>query len=147
MPKIKHGASRRGAWTREFRRWIHMRARCYDPKCKRFKDYGGRIPPITVCDRWRHSFENFLTDMGLCPSGMTIDRKDNNGNYEPGNCRWATTKEQNNNKRNNNRLTLNGRTQTASQWSEELGGSRELVRMRLRKGWTVIAALMTRVRR
>lgn len=71
--------------------WQAMLARCYRPVCNGYKNYGGR--GITVCERW-HSFENFYADMGDRPKGKTLDRLDVNGNYEPGNCRWATPTEQ-----------------------------------------------------
>jgi len=79
-----------------------MIQRCTNPKCRRYKDYGGR--GITVCTRWL-KFENFYADMGECPPGMTLERKDNNKGYYKANCRWATNKEQGNNKRNNRLLT------------------------------------------
>ena len=78
----------------EYRSWISMKTRCYNPASNRFYRYGGR--GIIVCDRWLYSFENFLADMGPRPKGTTLDRFPNkNGNYEPGNCRWATVKQQN----------------------------------------------------
>jgi len=82
--------------TTEYERWHSMRKRCFDPNCHAYKHYGGR--GITICDRWLQ-FENFLADMGRCPPGLSLDRIDNDGNYEPNNCRWATRSEQQRNKR------------------------------------------------
>jgi hypothetical protein len=83
--------------TREYSSWLNLIQRCTNPKNPRYKHYGGR--GITVCPEWRLSFEQFFKDMGPRPEGRSIDRINNDGNYEPGNCRWATAYEQNFNKR------------------------------------------------
>jgi hypothetical protein len=88
--------------TPEYRAWRGAIQRCYNPKNKDFKNYGAR--GITMCSRWRYSFENFLADMDGRPVGRTLDRKEVNGNYTPKNCRWATWKQQANNRRKRVRL-------------------------------------------
>ena len=118
--------------------WCHMRSRCLDPMNASFSDYGGR--GIAVCERWG-DFAAFLADMGPRPAGMSIDRKDNNGNYESGNCRWASGEEQANNKRNNKLIELNGDVKTLAQWCREFHVGYGTALYRLKIGMTPQAAL------
>jgi len=91
--RFQHGFSE----TREYQCWLNMLARCYNVRRDDYQWYGLR--GVKVCKRWRNSFEVFYKDMGKCPPGLTLERIDNDGNYEPGNCKWATQAEQNRNKR------------------------------------------------
>lgn len=97
-----------------------MKSRCLNPKSARYNCYGGR--GIKVCDRWLESFENFYTDMlSTWKQGLTLERINNDGNYEPSNCKWATLKEQGNNRSTNTKITYKGRTQNISEWAREYG--------------------------
>jgi hypothetical protein len=91
----KHGHAKKGKKTSEYYCWASMLQRCKNPKAMGYKYWGGR--DIKVCERW-HKFENFYADMGDRPDDLTLDRINNNGNYEPANCRWTTRHEQQNNK-------------------------------------------------
>ncbi len=129
-----HGESGLGV-TREYTTWMRILARCYNSSVPRYEDYGGR--GITVCDRWRDSYENFLADMGRKPSPRhSIDRRDNEKGYSPDNCRWATPKEQANNRRSSRTITHNGETLTLQQWADKLGLKRSILKQRLYNGWS-----------
>jgi hypothetical protein len=122
------------AHSPEYRIWSLVHDRCMNPRNRTYDRHGGR--GIKLCERWM-TFRNFYEDMGQRPSSdHSIDRIDNNGNYEPGNCRWATRIEQANNRRSNVLLTFEGRTLTAKQWSRETGLSWETIRKRLKRGWS-----------
>lgn len=137
----KHGWSK----TTEYQSWLNMKARCYKPSTKEWGIYGGR--GIAVCDRWRDSFPNFLADLGPKPTPKhSIDRINSDGNYEPSNCRWASTVVQASNTSRNVPITYQGRTQTYTAWARELGMNNETLRNRLVKGWDIERALTTPVR-
>ena len=131
--------------TPEYKAWAQMKDRCFNPNHKRYSDYGGR--GITVCDRWLNS-KHFLADMGSRPTAEhSLDRIDNDGNYCPDNCRWATKTEQENNKRNNKPLiTIENDTYTIAQWAEKMGFSARVIKNRLKRGWSEYKAVMTPVR-
>lgn len=120
---LKHGMSKRGegAKNNEYSSWQHMKARCCNPNNEGYKDYGAK--GITISPRWIDSFDNFYEDMGPKPSNRhTLDRYPNKeGNYEPGNCRWATESEQKRNLIRNIWITHEGRTMVAADWTKELG--------------------------
>lgn len=120
-----------------------MRHRCEKPAHRNYARYGGR--GIAVCPRW-HAYEAFLADMGPRPLGHVLDRIDNDGNYEPANCRWASTRESARNTSRVVRLTHAGKTQCLADWATETGIGRMTIRKRLRSGWGVAASLTRPVR-
>lgn len=131
-----HGKAR----TLIYKVWVSMKGRCLNLNDKDYKHYGGR--GITICDRWM-DFELFYKDMGDPPSRMTLERINTNGNYEPGNCKWATQREQANNKRNNVILSYRGTNLTISQWARRLGIRKDTLRYRILHGWTIQRAFAT----
>jgi hypothetical protein len=146
---LRHGGCGTGAYIS----WGAMKERCLNQKNKKFKDYGGR--GITVCEGWM-KFENFLNDMGPRPIGLELDRINNNGNYEPGNCKWSTRIEQRNNSRSAkemnhdftkhkkaHNLTCAGKTLHLAAWAETLKIAQSSLRGRLKRGWSVEKALTT----
>ena len=137
----RHGSPK----TSEYYSYRNMKCRCFNPNNDDYADYGGR--GIRICDRWLEpdgrGFLNFLADMGPKPDPkLTLDRfPDKNGNYEPGNCRWASVEQQATNKRNNIWLTHQDKTQTISQWTKELGLPRGRISDRLKRGDSTERAL------
>ena len=136
---IKHGHSTKHGTSSTYYSWANMVQRCNNPKNHKYPIYGGR--GITVCDSWLHSFETFLKDMGVKPTGLTIERKDVNGNYNKENCEWASPKKQGNNKRNNRIIVFNGMSKTESQWADYTGVPFSALRQRLYRGWNIDRAL------
>lgn len=124
--------------------WCGMRSRCSNPRNAYYAYYGGR--GIQVCERWQ-KFENFVTDMGAKPDGLTLDRIDNSRGYEPGNCRWVSRRIQQNNRRNNRILTYMGKTATIAEWASALGMKFNTLHNRLDTGWSVAKALATPVKK
>lgn len=136
----KHGDS----YTRLYRIWVNMKYRCNTPSCPYYFNYGGR--GVKVCKEWEEDytiFKEWSITHGYADD-LSIDRIDDNGNYEPSNCRWATPKEQINNTRNNYLITFNGKTQTMMQWAEELELTHSLLSKRIKElGWSIEKALTT----
>lgn len=136
---LTHGKSN----TRLYTIYNNMKTRCYNKNSDDYKNYGER--GITVCKEWLNSFTSFYNwsiNNGYKPD-LLLDRKDNDLGYSPENCRWVDSIEQNNNKRNNNLIEYNGKTQSISRWSAELGIKRVTLLSRLRNGWSVERAFST----
>lgn len=134
-----HGLSK----TRLFSIWSNMKSRCTNPNVASYKNYGER--GIFVCEEWMNDFESFYKwsmSSGYADS-LTLDRINNDGNYEPSNCRWATREEQRLNRKDVKYLTFNGKTLTQKEWGLELGGGETLIECRLLRGWSLEKALTT----
>ena len=147
--QYKHGdtGGHSGKSSRLYCIWSSMKDRCFRSNFRQWKDYGGR--GIKVCDEWRNNYSVFKTwalSNGY-HEGLTIDRINNDGNYEPCNCRWVTMKEQMNNKNNNHNISYNGKCQSLTKWAEELGIRRKTLDCRInRYHWPIEKALTTPVR-
>lgn len=128
-----------------YNKWGSMKTRCYYPKSKDYKNYGGR--GIKICDEWLNydNFRNWSISTGY-QEGLTIDRIDNDRNYEPSNCKWITMKEQQRNKRNNRIITYNGKSLTLVEWGEIYNINPDRIGARLKNGWSVEDALSTEVK-
>ena len=134
-----HSISKNTINNRTYISWQKLKDRCLNENNDKYEDYGGR--GIKVCQRWLDSFENFLLDMGERPLKTSIDRINNDGDYLPENCRWATQKEQSLNKRTNRIINYNGKSKTLSQWSEISNTSPSLISYRIKAGWSTEQAL------
>ena len=141
-----HGHSSYSKASPEYRCYYNMLTRCYDSTNHHFDNYGGR--GIVVCEHWRESFLYFLADMGPRPTPKhSLDRIDNNGNYSPANCRWATTEQQQSNRTDNHYLTHDGVKLTVSAWARKIGIRPISLLMRIRRGETTERALSNANRR
>lgn len=143
---VTHGltSKARRRFSREYWIWNMIVQRCTNPKVKNWTDYGGR--GIQVCDQWL-SFENFHADMGERPSsGHSIERRNNDGNYTPENCFWATRMDQGKNKRNNHYLTIRGESLHLAEWARRYNIQHTTILARLRYGWSVEDAITVPVR-
>lgn len=127
-PLLTHGLTN----TRAHGIWKAAKQRCFNANAHNYRHYGGR--GVTMCDRWRDSFQAFFDDMGECPDGMSLERIDHNGDYEPGNCRWATQAEQVRNTRRNLMVEHAGRVMTAKDYARETGAIYSTLCARLRTG-------------
>lgn len=134
----KHGMYK----SKEYNTWKSMLMRCENPNAQGYKNYGER--GIKVCRRW-HDFEAFYQDMGPRPSGSSLDRIDNGGDYEPSNCRWTTAKKQGRNRRDNVYLVYKGETRCIAGWAEKAGIKYSCLKERLNRGWSVEEAIETPV--
>ncbi|MER9217916.1 hypothetical protein NKI48_03125 [Mesorhizobium sp. M0644] len=134
-----HGHARIDKRSPEYQCWLDLKQRCMNQDSQAFAYYGGR--GIVVCDRWRDSFAAFLSDMGSRPAGMTLDRIDNDGNYEPGNCRWATRADQVANRGRSRTVVLNGQCLPLKTACQRLGLNHKTVAGRIDRGWPVERAL------
>lgn len=134
----RHGHAKKGATTRVYKIWDHMRQRCQNKSRNNYARYGGR--GINVCDRW-NKFDNFLADMGEPNAEQSIDRINNDGNYEPSNCRWATRIEQMRNTSTSLLITIGSETLTRGEWGRRFGITGHSISHRLSKGWTTEQAV------
>lgn len=148
MAHLTHGHTRNRARTSEYQSWRGMKGRCFSPSCNSYQRYGGA--GISVCHEWRHSFETFLEAMGLKPSSRhTLDRINPTGNYEPGNCRWATPKEQAMARRAPTKprpakvITVDGEALTINEWARKLNVKRMSIDRRISQNWTPERAVST----
>lgn len=138
--KRTHGLSKHPLYST----WYKMMARCFDTNDRAYYRYGGR--GISVCKEWATFPAQFFSDIGEKPPGTELDRIDNNGNYEPANCRWATPRQQSNNRRSNRFIKFRGKSKTIMEWERDTGINRRTITQRLDHGWPVARILTTKVK-
>lgn len=130
----KHGQAGTDRRSREYRIWANMKSRCQNKRSADYSRYGGR--GIKVCDRWQ-DFEKFFSDMGRCPPGLTLERKNNSLGYNPANCEWAPQAKQQRNRRDTRLITYKEKTMCLTDWADFLGISRSTLQWRLNHGHTI----------
>ena len=131
---LTHGHTHKGHHSKTYRAWGNMKDRCLNANSQSYKDYGGR--GITVCQRWLEGFENFLEDMGIAPTGLQLDRINNNLGYCKENCKWSSRKEQQRNRNCNRIITINGITKLVIDWAIEYHVSPKSVMTRIHRKFT-----------
>lgn len=144
LARTKHGMTKQSSPYRDlYDIWKGLIRRCHNSRSRAYANYGGR--GVRVCEKWRASIEDFIADMGPRPSGASIDRINNDGDYEPGNCRWATRRQQALNTRRNVKINWQGQVMCMSEFAERCGVTRRVISRRLAAGWSAdrIAALGT----
>lgn len=141
-PRYIHGCTH----TRLFKIWSGMKERCYRHAHSYYMDYGGR--EIKICEEWKNNFLTFKkwAEANGYTENLTIDRIDVDGDYSPENCRWATMREQQNNKRNNRKIEYNGESHTVTEWAEITGIGKTTIKERLNRGWGAEKTLSTPIR-
>ena len=135
---LTHGHTIGRSMTPTYRKWAAMMTRCFNPNVEKYAIYGGR--GITVCPAWL-TFDGFLRDMGESPSGMMLDRIDNDKGYGPENCRWVTPYESTCNRRCSRVIEFNGRRRLLTEWARDAGVSHSTLHRRLKAGWPMDQAL------
>lgn len=146
MTRLRHGDSKVNERAPEYTAWLSMRSRCQNPKNISYPNYGGR--GIKVCPEWDVSYECFLEDVGRRSSAQhSLDRLDFDGDYEPGNVRWATSREQSNNRRNNRLFEHDGKRMTVPEWSRQMGIPGDTIWRRINIGWEFSRTITQPVRR
>lgn len=132
---LKHGGSIGYRASKEYKAWQHAKSRCYNPNDRKYRNYGAR--GIKMCKGWKHSFSKFLKDMGKCARGLTLDRINVDGNYEPKNCHWTTTFIQARHRTDNVYLTFGGVTKIEADWARAFGIDKRKLNAWLKKGLTI----------